>query len=234
MNTPMTPADTHIRVWDLPTRLFHWALAICVIGALVTANVGGRWMDWHMPFGVCVLALLVFRLVWGIVGSRYARWKSLMFRPRDIWRYLREPQPRQTPGHSPLGALAVFALFLVLTIQAVTGLFASDNILTDGPLNQYVSNQTARLFTSIHVINKIALLVLIGLHLLAILIYTLRGKQLVKAMITGNKASDMVVAGAIAARDDLNLRLRALVLAVILAAMAWWLIDLGRSAGFSF
>ena len=234
MNTPISTPNPSIRVWDLPTRVFHWLLATSVVGAIVTVNVGGRWMDWHMPFGVAVLALIAFRLLWGVVGSRYARLGQLFCRPSQLWRYLREPQAGQSPGHSPLGALASLALLLVLTVQAVTGLFASDGILTDGPLNQYVTNQTARLMTTIHLQNKFVMMALIGLHLIAILIYSLRGKRLVTAMVTGNKCTDSVVPGAVAARDDLRLRLLALLLAALMASGAWWLIDLGRSTGFSF
>ena len=230
-----TPANQAvIRVWDLPTRLFHWALAISVIGAIVTVNVGGRWMDWHMPFGVAVFTLLLFRLVWGLIGSRHARLSALFYRPKEIWQYLRTPQNHQSPGHSPLGALSVLALLLVLMIQATTGLFASDAILNDGPLNQYVTNQTARLMTAIHLQNEFPMIALIGLHLLAILIYSVRGQALVRAMLTGNKEASKLAPGVAPAHDDLRLRLKALVLACAMGGLTWWLIDLGQSAGFSF
>ncbi len=167
------------RVWDLPTRLFHWLFAAAVIGAIVTVKVGGTWMDWHPIFGVTALVLLTFRVIWGFTGSRYARFSSFVKGPRTVWHYLRHPEERSPPGHSPLGGLSVVALLLVVAVQAGTGLFATDDILTSGPLNQFVSSDTAALLTSIHKWNENVLFGLVGLHLVAIAIYALRGKQLV-------------------------------------------------------
>src|SRR5690606_33939821 len=113
-------AVSAIRVWDLPTRVFHWVLAACVVGSIVSANVGGNALAWHFRFGYAILALLLFRFVWGFVGPRYARFSSFPPKPAAALRQLRDGAPR-TPGHSPLGALSVYAMLVVLAMQALTG-----------------------------------------------------------------------------------------------------------------
>ncbi len=222
------------RVWDLPTRLFHWLFATAVIGAIVTVKVGGTWMDWHLPFGVTALVLLTFRVIWGFTGSRYARFSSFVKGPRTVWHYLRHPEERSPPGHSPLGGLSVVALLLVVAVQAGTGLFATDDILTSGPLNQFVSSDTAALLTSIHKWNENVLFGLVGLHLVAIAIYALRGKQLVPPMITGNVPSETLPIDTVAARDTVGLKIWALALIMVLGWLGWWLVNLAKSAPMGF
>ena len=222
------------RVWDLPTRLFHWLFAAAVIGAIVTVKVGGTWMDWHPIFGVTALVLLTFRVIWGFTGSRYARFSSFVKGPRTVWHYLRHPEERSPPGHSPLGGLSVVALLLVVAVQAGTGLFATDDILTSGPLNQFVSSDTAALLTSIHKWNENVLFGLVGLHLVAIAIYALRGKQLVPPMITGNVLSENLPSDAVAARDTVGIKIWALVLILVLGGLGWWLVSLANSAPMGF
>lgn len=222
------------RVWDLPTRLFHWLFAAAVIGAIVTVKVGGTWMDWHPIFGVTALVLLTFRVIWGFTGSRYARFSSFVKGPKTVWHYVRHPEERSSPGHSPLGGLSVVALLLVVAVQAGTGLFATDDILTSGPLNQFVSSDTAALLTSIHKWNENVLFGLIGLHLVAIAIYALRGKQLVPPMITGNVLSENLPSDAVAARDTVDLKIWALVLILVLGGLGWWLVSLANSAPMGF
>jgi cytochrome b len=179
-----------IRVWDLPTRVFHWALVLCIIGSVVTVNLGGNWMEWHFRFGYAILVLLLFRLTWGFVGSRYARFSSFPPSPRAALAYLRG-LPYAAPGHSPLGALSVYALLLALSFQVVTGLFSNDAIMWDGPLRHWVSNEVSDWLTSLHKANRVVLLGLIGLHLSAIAYYAWIKKQaLVKAMWTGDQEFD--------------------------------------------
>jgi cytochrome b len=227
-------SKTSIRIWDLPTRLFHWLFAASVIGAIVTVKVGGSWMDWHLPFGISALVLLSFRLIWGFTGSRYARFENFVRSPLQTLAYLRKKHTAQTPGHNPLGAWSVMALLLVVGIQAFTGLFTTDDILVQGPLNQFVSGEVASVMSSIHRFNEKPLFILIALHLLAILIYAIRGERLVPPMITGDKPAQSLPANTLAARDDVGLRAWALVLIVILGSIGWWLIELGATAGMSF
>ena len=122
-----------IRVWDLPTRLFHWALVACVVGLVATAYMRRRGMDWHARIGYAVLTLLLFRLVWGLVGGRWSRFASFLYAPAASWRYLRgQPHPDHLVGHNPLGAGSVFAMLLVLLAQVATGLVGDDEIAFRG------------------------------------------------------------------------------------------------------
>jgi cytochrome b len=99
-----------VRIWDLPTRLFHWLFAVSVIGAVVTVKVGGSWMDWHMPLGVSALVLLAFRLIWGFTGSRYAKFANFVVAPRQTLAYLKTKPHPKVAGHNPLGAWSVLAM----------------------------------------------------------------------------------------------------------------------------
>ncbi|MCD8494392.1 MAG: cytochrome b/b6 domain-containing protein [Burkholderiaceae bacterium] len=228
------PSKADVRIWDLPTRLFHWLFAASVIGAVVTVKVGGSWMDWHLPLGIAALVLLTFRLIWGFTGSRYARFANFVRSPRQTLAYLRQAHQTDTPGHNPLGAWSVLALLLVVGIQAFTGLFTTDEILTQGPLNQFVSGDVSSVMSSIHKFNEKPLFILVGLHLVAIIVYAIKGKRLVPPMITGNKPTDSLPVNTPDARDDVGLRAWALVLIVILGSIGWWLVELGNSAGMSF
>jgi cytochrome b len=109
-----------VRIWDLPTRLFHWALAVCVIGLVITGNVGGNAMVWHFRLGYVVLTLVLFRLVWGLVGGHWSRWASLPLHPRHALAYLRShATARPMAGHNPLGSWSVVAMLVLLHILAL-------------------------------------------------------------------------------------------------------------------
>lgn len=171
------------RVWDLPLRLFHWLLAASVIGAIATGLIGGNWMGWHADLGVMVAGLLVFRLLWGLVGSTYARWTTILRAPFSLGEYLRGQW--QQPGHNPLGSLSVLAMLAVLIAQTVTGLLAYDDIALRGPLARLVDTDTSLWLTDIHRLLKNLLMLLIGLHIASIVVYQLRGRKLVQAMLHG-------------------------------------------------
>lgn len=226
-------AAPQLRIWDLPTRVFHWLLVLCVTGAIVTVNIGGAWMDWHVRFGIASFVLILFRVIWGIVGSRYARFTQFITSPAKTLNYLRGPQ-RKEAGHNPLGAWSVLAILLLLLLQSTTGLFTSDDVLTQGPLAQFVSNDQVAWFTRIHSFNEYFIYAVIILHLVAIAIYSLRGKGLVKPMMTGDVPKHTLPAGTPSARDDLRVRLGALLLGILLALLAWWLLDLTFHAPMSF
>ena len=120
-----------LRVWDLPTRIFHWTLALTLVASVVTAKIGGNAMVWHMRLGLVALALLLFRVAWGFVGGHWSRFASFLYPPRSVLAYLRGdsgPGGRFDVGHSPLGALSVFALLALLIAQVATGLVADDEI----------------------------------------------------------------------------------------------------------
>jgi cytochrome b len=176
----------HIRVWDLPTRLCHWLLVALVLAAFVTGQLGGGLLQWHGRFGLAMLGLLSFRVVWGFLGSTYARFPHFFPWPGRVLAYLRGQW--HGVGHNPLGALSVLALLGLLALQTVTGLFASDDIAFQGPLQALVSADTSAWLTRIHRLNINLLIALMSLHVTAILFYTLVKKDnLVKPMFTGLK-----------------------------------------------
>jgi cytochrome b len=181
-----------VRVWDLPTRVFHWALVALVLASYLT----GEWwrgvgMTWHMYSGYAILALVVFRLGWGLAGTRYARFSDFLRGPVETARYVRAMlagRPRTYPGHNPLGALSSLAILVVLLVQAGTGLFASDDIFVEGPLAGLVGGDTVDLMTTVHHTAFDVLLGLIALHLVAIAFYeAVKGQRLVTAMVLGRK-----------------------------------------------
>jgi cytochrome b len=177
-----------IKVWDLPTRLFHWLLFVAVSAALWTGWVGGNWMVWHGRLGIVVLALLGFRLAWGVLGSTYARFAQFAPTPRRLLAYLQGRWHGE--GHNPLGALSVFALIGFLIWQAGSGLFSNDDIAFEGPLADVVSSATSSKLSGLHRQGLWIILGLVALHVTAIAIYALRGKNLVKPMLLGWKESD--------------------------------------------
>ena len=218
------PSTRKIRVWDLPTRLFHWSLAACIIGSLVSVNLGGNAVGWHFRFGYAILALLLFRLAWGFVGPRYARFHSFPPSPSAALRYLRGGSG-QGPGHTPLGAFSVYALLLALGVQVGTGLFATDDIMWDGPLKALVSNATSNWLTAVHEVNRFVVIALVVLHLAAIAWYSwVRRRPLVRPMIVGDKTIGESAADAPPAADGPRERLRALVILAASAAAVWGLV----------
>ena len=193
-------------------------------------------MDWHLRFGVAALALVMFRLVWGLVGPRYARFSQFVVSPAKTLQYLNNSGPRipRQAGHSPLAAWSVIALLCLIAYQALTGLFANDNIMVQGPLAAYVSSDWSATLTGWHKLTEKLILALIALHLLAILVYRIRGVRLTRAMVTGDVPSSELMPDTIPAQDNLKTRLAALFLAIVLGAGAWWLITLASQATPSF
>jgi len=220
---------SRVRVWDLPTRAFHWTLALTGIASVVSAKIGGSAIVWHFRFGYVVLALLAFRLLWGLIGGRWSRFASFIYSPGAVLRYLRgqsRADEHHEVGHSPLGSLSVFALLGFLAFQVATGLVADDEIASVGPLNQFVSGSLASQATAWHKnYGQWILLTLVALHLLAVLYYVVvRKKSLVAPMIVGDKSLPAHVP---AATDSLPTRLLALGLAALCAAGAFWVASLG-------
>jgi cytochrome b len=179
-----------IRIWDLPIRLFHWLLVTCITGSLISIHLLDNGVELHAYFGYCILTLLIFRVIWGFVGSRHARFVSFIPNLQSILNYLQGKSPRFL-GHNPIGALSVFALLFFLGVQAVTGLFVDDEIAFQGPFAKYVSNAVVSFFSEIHEGNQVVIYLLITIHILAIAYYRkFKGENLVKPMITGDKEID--------------------------------------------
>jgi len=225
----VAPALQSVRVWDLPTRLFHWVLALTVIGSLVSSQIGGNAMVWHTRLGLVVLALLIFRLVWGFAGGYWSRFSSFLYGPRSVTAYLRGdggPGGRYDIGHSPVGSLSVWALFGLLFVQVATGLVVDDEIATTGPLNRFVTNATASTAGSWHTeFGKWLLIVLVIAHTAAVLYYLWRKKQnLIGPMVHGDMP---LPPGTPASADDAGRRWAAAVTLAAAAALAWWVGSLG-------
>jgi cytochrome b len=180
-----------LRIWDLPTRLFHWLLVVCIAGAVICVNIGGNLMQWHAYFGYAALSLVLFRVLWGFIGAVHSRFVTFVPSPQRLIAFLSGKQGGGL-GHSPLGSLSIIALLLVVGIQASTGLFTDDDIAFQGPLAKYVPNATVSLLSSIHALNSNILFGLIGLHLLAIGYYQwVKRASIVMPMIQGDKEVDL-------------------------------------------
>ena len=183
-----------VKVWDLPTRLFHWLLVLSVGFMWYSAQAGGGMLVWHLRCGLLVAGLIVFRLCWGLWGSDTARFSQFVRGPSSIRRYLQGSlTENEQPGHNPLGALMVIALLAALVFQTATGLFAADeNTFTNsGFLNHLVSEHAGTLARKIHVNFFNALAVLAGVHIAAVLLYRFVKKQdLITPMINGFKTID--------------------------------------------
>ena len=214
----MTTAAPESRlVWDLPVRVAHWALVLAVAGCFATHYAGIEWFAWHRRFGYAVLILAVFRVVWGFVGTRHARFVRFVRGPGAILEYLRGSGP-PTVGHNPLGALSVLALLALLLLQTATGLFANDEIMSMGPFYGWIAPQLSNRITTLHRLNSDGLLVLIGVHLAAVAYYVrVRRQALVRAMLTGRKPAGSVPAGE--AISGSRLLLAIAIVAVLAAAL---------------
>jgi cytochrome b len=190
MMSPSIHSPAPTRVWDLPTRVFHWVLALAVLGLAITGLTGGGAMVWHFRLGYLVGSLLVFRWVWGVMGGHYARFATFLYSPRRVlayWRGLSPPQDRA--GHNPLGALSVWAMLIFLTLQVASGLLSDDDIAFAGPLTQFVSAAVVSAATWYHkAVGKWVLLALVLTHVAAVVFYLqVKGVNLITPMITGDK-----------------------------------------------
>jgi cytochrome b len=215
------------RIWDLPTRLFHWLLAGSIVGLVVTAKIGGNAMVWHFRLGFVVLALVTFRIVWGLIGGRWSRFASFVPAPARLLNYLRgNASPQDKAGHNPLGALSVVALLTVTAVQVGSGLLTDDEIAFAGPLTRFVSGEVVSKFTTYHKeIGQYLLLALVGLHLAAIAFYTVvRKERLVGPMVHGDK---QVPASVTPSTDSVATRCLAIAVAGASGALAWWVSNLG-------
>jgi cytochrome b len=191
MNTPAAK-PVPVRVWDLPTRLFHWALTTLIVMQYATGAYHLLDMRWHYWFGYATLALLAFRLLWGFVGSQTSRFADFLRGPDAVLRHVRAYLHQNTQsgiGHNPLGGWSVLAMLGCVLVQAISGLFASDEISEQGAFAEHVSAHTMRLMTWLHDWNQNLLLLLIALHVVAVLLHLLlKHDNLIVPMFSGRKS----------------------------------------------
>jgi cytochrome b len=226
----MQPGQSHqgqdrtVSVWDLPVRLFHWILVGLIATSWITAEIGGNAMAIHQWSGFGILTLVLFRLLWGFFGGGYARFSSFVRSPAKALAYARAlagGRPPFFPGHNPLGGWMVLTLLASLLLQAGTGLFANDDIMTEGPLARHVSSAASDLLSKVHEINFKVLLTLAGLHIAAALFYLLAKRDnLILPMIHGRKR---LPAGFDQEAPDGRPRLWLAALLLALCASAVWL-----------
>ncbi|MDY7117589.1 cytochrome b/b6 domain-containing protein [Halomonas sp. SSL-5] len=186
---------TRLLVWDIPVRLFHWSLVALVGLSFYTMKTEGAPfafpVEIHARSGYLLLGLLLFRWLWGLLGSRHARFSSFLRSPGctiDYGRRLLGGRPPAFAGHNPLGGVMVLVMLLSLSFQAVSGLFMTDDIFFSAPLNGWVGDDAVAFFQSFHHLNANLLVVLIAGHLLALVVHRVKGERLVGAMFTGRKA----------------------------------------------
>ena len=187
------PETVRRKIWDVPTRLFHWAL----VGTVLTGLYLGEFREFstvqlHFYFGYATGGLLVFRVLWGIFGPAHARLSRLFPSPRALASYVGgmfKRRPSGVAGHNPVGALSVLAMLAALSVQVITGLCSEDDALfSQGPLVEYLDSATVLKMTAIHYWSSRVVMGLIVLHLAAILFYRLwKREDLVTAMVTGWK-----------------------------------------------
>jgi len=182
-------SSRRVRVWDAPTRLFHWLTAALVPALYLTWRCD--WMSWHLRLGEALLALLLFRLLWGVAGSESARFARFLAPPRAALRHLRDfprREPDAEPGHNPAGGWMVLALLALLLGETLTGVVDSNDVANEGPLSEIAPAWLLNLISDLHTLLWDALLAAILCHLLAISAYALVKRQnLLRAMITGWK-----------------------------------------------
>lgn len=201
MDASPDKVGTSVRAWDLPTRLFHWSLVLLIAAAWLTAefavDIGDETLVWHRAIGLLVLTLIVWRVLWGFIGSSTSRFASFLRGPRAAlayaWSLVAGPA-RRFLGHNPLGALMVLALLAVVVLQAGFGLFAvDDNDLVGGPLHRLIDEEANKRATGLHgfVFDRV-LLPLVAIHVLANMLYALiKHEPLIRAMITGRKPAEI-------------------------------------------
>lgn len=190
-NSDQEQTHTVVHVWDPLVRIFHWTLALLIVLSWYSVDVAEDWMEYHMWSGYAVLTLVLLRIGWGFIGTTYARFGSFLHSPRAIAAdlfSLHRREGRHFTGHTPLGGINIVLLLLCLLVQAGTGLFANDDVFTEGPLYRWVGKDTSDWLTMIHYYNFNVLLALIGLHIAAVFYHLIRRREnLIAPMLTGRK-----------------------------------------------
>jgi cytochrome b len=212
-----------IRVWDLPVRLFHWAIVLLIGSAWGTARY--NFMEWHVWIGYTILTLLLFRLGWGLIGSDTARFSRFLRSPLDALRHLlhlHRREPDTEVGHNAAGGWMVLVMLALIGVQTGTGLFANDDANTEGPLMHFISKDQSDELSRIHLLNFTLIEIAVLLHVVAVFTYfVLKRHNLVGPMITGVKR---MPDGTIAPR--LRSPLLAVAVLGVAAAIVWWVVRL--------
>jgi cytochrome b len=210
-------------IWDLPLRLFHWCFAFTVLGCWYTAEQGTDLVEIHMQLGFVTLGLILFRIVWGVIGTTHARFSQFIPLPKDLANYLTSSKyNKKTPGHNPLGALMVIFMIVLVMAQAISGLFINDDVFSSGPYYGTLSQDLEKIMFFIHHNVFDFMIAAIILHVFAISYYWLIKKQnLILPMITGKKSAKEVKASDAIAHSKLLL---AILLVLLCGFFIYWLV----------
>ena len=183
-------------IWDLPLRIFHWSFAVTILASWYTAEQGADLVEIHIQLGFVALALIVFRVLWGLIGPKHARFSQFVPSPKALFAYLRKSKTdKTTPGHNPLGAMMVILMIVLISAQAISGLFINDDVFSSGPYYGSISNELEKIMRFLHHNTFDFMIAAIGLHLAAVAYYWRVKKQnLVLPMITGKKSAEQVKA----------------------------------------
>lgn len=224
MKTQTELGGKKIRVWDLPTRVFHWSIVVLFIFSWVSAEIGGTAMQYHLWSGYAILSLVIFRVLWGVVGSETTRFAHFVRGPRTVMAHARAffkaGYQSTALGHNALGGWSVLAMLFALALQTTTGLFANDDLTTEGPLYHLVSKATSDLISEIHSSAFYVLLALVVMHTSAIVFYrVVHRENLLTPMLTGDK----VVPQGTPALRQASVWL-ALVLALAAGGVVYWIV----------
>jgi cytochrome b len=217
----MDKTQSKVKVWDFPTRFFHWSMLLLLAGLWLSAENGE--MQWHQVFAYLLMILLSVRILWGLIGSETSRFTSFVVSPVKALAYLTtKPKPTQL-GHNPLGGYMVVTMLAVLVVQLATGLFSTDEVFTEGPLYSMVDESLALGLTWVHKMNFNLLLALAGIHVFAVLGYLIKGDNLIKPMLTGYKEWNKHLLQP-SAEPKMKSVMLALVILVIVAIPVWFVL----------
>ncbi|RYG18024.1 MAG: cytochrome B [Chitinophagaceae bacterium] len=215
--------NEHVKIWDLPVRLFHWLLVITIAAAYITNSLGINYFKYHAWCGYAVIVLVVFRIVWGFVGTYHAKFSSFIRNPVTTFKYSISYFKRHSShyaGHNPLGAVMVVIFLVTLFAQAVTGLFSNDEIFNVGPLYNYVSAELSLQLTSLHRQLFYWIMGAVVLHVLAVLIHVFfKRENIIKSMITGNKPRSFY--SEVRPLKSSRVWLALLIIILVAAGLAW-------------
>ncbi len=214
-----------VLIWDLPLRLFHWLFALTVLASWYTSDQDNDLIDIHMKLGYFALGLLVFRILWGFVGTKHSRFSSFFPTPNRLKLYindLRSNQVKHNTGHNPLGSLMVFLMIFLISLQAISGLFINDDVFSSGPYYDSVSKEVEKIMFFLHHNIFDFMIAAIAMHLLAIAYYERVKKQsLIRPMITGKKSEKLVKVNDIIQHSKILL---SVLLVIAVAAFIYWLV----------
>ena len=223
LNTEKSIQPKTIKIWDVPVRIFHWSLVTLFIAAYVTNLLGPNYFNYHLWAGYGIIVLVVFRILWGFVGTYHARFFNFVRSPVATTKYALSVLKKKDVhylGHNPLGAVMVVALLLAILVQAVTGLFTNDEIINLGPLYGYINDELSLKLTSIHRQLFYWIVGAIFLHIVAVLFHVwFKRDNIVKAMFTGKKNTDELAEEKSISSSRIWLAI--IIVAIVIAALVW-------------